>query len=125
MELIDDIFGRCGIALVFLWGLGIKLLVMGYKEDKANGPETPFKIKYLWRNSNKWRIMGSVWFLVGLAFVAPHEGFERIKEETLWDSIPVGHLGVGAIGYLGDEIFVGLDGISQKIKDRFNKKKGE
>ena len=115
-----EIVERTLIALVFLWGMGLKLCLIGYKEDKENGPDTPFHIKYLWRNSNKWRILGSFWFLVGMAYIAPHEGLNLMKEYQ-WEGVPVGHIGTGAIGFLGDDIFMGLDSVREYAKSKFRK----
>ena len=119
-----ELYQRSLIALIFLWGFITKLLLMGYQVDK-NDPDRALTInRWLWYNSQKWRVVGSFWFLIGIAFIAPHEGFVKLQEYVFYD-VPVGHLGTGAVGFLGDDIFVSLDGLREYIKNKLSKTKKE
>ena len=119
MELAE----RVDIAIIFAWGYITKLLLMGYQVDKADPDKALTVNRWLWYNSQKWRVIGSFWFLIGLAFISPTEGFQKLSEFVVWDGVPIGHLGVAAVGFLGDEIFCSLDSMGQYVKDRFNKRK--
>ena len=117
----QELYERIGIAAVMGWGLALKLVTIGFRADLDNGPETPFHLKYLWHNSNKWRIIGSMLFTGGLAFIAPHEGFRELSEFVVYGGIPIGHLGVGALGYCGDDLWLGLSKLSDKVKAKINR----
>ena len=117
-----ELYARSGIALVMLWGFGLKLAYLGYQEDEANGPDVPFKLRYLWRNSMKWRIIGSLWFVIGLAYIGPYAGFARVSEYVLWDAVPAGHLGVGMVGVMGDDLWLGINAIAKKAKEKLQRR---
>ena len=53
-----EFYARISIATIMLWGFVLKLLGLGYRIDLDNGPDTAFRIRDLWQNSMKWRIMG-------------------------------------------------------------------
>ena len=111
---------RLLIAGIFLWGLIVKGLLLGYQIDRDNAEERLTFGMLVWENSQKWRFLGSVWFLSGLAFIAPHEGFVKLQEFSMYD-IPVGHLGTAGIGFMGDTIFLMLDDIQEWIKAKLGK----
>ena len=115
---------RSIIALVFLVGFITKLLLMGFQKDKAMPDERLTINKWLWFNSQKWRVMGSLWFLVSLAFIAPHEGFVQLQS-YVFHEVPVGHLSTAAIGFIGDDVFVSLDGITRYVKRKLNGERKE
>ena len=122
LDMTDAEFGqRIVIAGVFAWGYLIKLLLMGYQEDKANPDVRLTFNKWLWFNSQKWRVIGSGVFLLGLAFVAPHEGFIKLQDYVFY-GVPVGHLSTAAIGFMGDDFFVGLDSVRDYVKEKINRK---
>ena len=115
---------RSIIALVFLVGFITKLLLMGYQKDKEMTDERLTINQWLWFNSQKWRVLGSLWFLVSLAYVAPHEGFIKLQS-YVFHEVPVGHLSTAAIGFLGDEIFIALDSVSNYCKKKLSRKENE
>ena len=115
---------RLLIAGVMLWGTVTKLFLMGYQIDRANKEERLTLKVLLWENSQKWKIMGSSWLIIGLAFIAPHQGFVQLQE-FVFHGVPLGHLGTAAIGFLGDDLFVSLDSIRKWVGGKFNRDNGK
>lgn len=111
----DELYQRTGIALVMLWGFMLKLVAHGHKIDKDNGPDVPFRFWDLWANSMKWRIVGSLLLTGGLAYIAPYAGFVTLADYVVWGGIPIGHLGVAAVGYLGDDLFLMTDSVASRV----------
>ena len=125
LDMPSVVIERVLITLVMGWGFALKLLCIGFRQDKANGPNKHFTLNMMWANSAKWRISGSVVLMVGLAWIGPHEGFKALSEFVIWGGIPVGHLGVASVGFLGDDIFVALNEISDRAIKKFRKKEEE
>ena len=124
-DLPQEFYDRLWIGLIMFWGFSLKVLYLAYREDQRNGPDCPFTFSMIWHNANKWRIMGSLLMLVGLAGTAPNQGFKALAQYVIYDGIPMGHLGVALVGLIGDDLFLSIglvaDRLSQLIKSKEKK----
>lgn len=102
-DLSSETKAEIKVLSALLFGFVLKVVDLVYREDKKN-PNEPIDLKkYLWGNGNKWRIIGSILFIMGLAFVLPDVFVTRLMN-IQYDEMAIGWFGVIALGYLADNL---------------------
>ena len=90
------------ILLALLFGFVLKILDLVYHED-AKHPDQPIDLwKYLFGNSNKWRILSSVIMILGSVFLLPLAVFELLRAYD-YQGIKLGLAAIAVVGYSADD----------------------
>ena len=105
---------RVEIFVVLLSGQGLSILSEAYWEDKHKPDEELSFKKFLWLDSQKYKLIGSYYLILCMSFIFPPELFNKILSQE-YQGIEVGFIPVFIIGFLADDFFFMLNKVARRF----------
>ena len=111
--MFESFFWRLEVLVVMWGGLLLSLLSEAYRRDIETEDRLTFRV-WLWDGAQKWKVLGSNLIIFELSFILPHEALMRVMNMVAYD-LPLGYVGVMAMGFLADDVFFMLDAVARKF----------